>query len=143
MPRRIDVELTSARPDGTWTWRAAGAREPRGELDGGLLPTSAKVGDVLRAEAEFDIDGITVTSVASPKQSEKPAVERLEIIGPQREFTPVTSTLVGRGERGPRDRDRGPRRDRGDRPDRPDRDRRDRPPRSDRPDRPLSSTLGS
>ncbi|MEN3272429.1 MAG: hypothetical protein V7636_1190 [Actinomycetota bacterium] len=136
MPRRIDVELTSARPDGTWTWRAAGAREPRGELDGGLLPSSAKVGDVLRAEAEFDIDGITVTSVTSPKAAEKPTVERLEIIGPQREFTPVTSTLVGRGDRDRRDRDRGPRRDRGDRPDRPDRDRRDRPRRSDRPDRP-------
>ena len=29
MSRRIDIELTSARPDGTWTWRAAGARNPK------------------------------------------------------------------------------------------------------------------
>src|SRR5689334_15143683 len=104
MPRRIDVELTSERPDGTWTWRAAGAREPRGELVGSLLPSGAKVGQVLRAEAEFDIEGITVISVTAPKADDKPAVERLEIIGPQREFQPVTSTLVGRG-----DRDRGDR----------------------------------
>ena len=26
--RRIEIELTSARPDGTWTWRAAGALNP-------------------------------------------------------------------------------------------------------------------
>ena len=63
MPRRIEVELTSSRDDGTWTWRAAGARQPKGELDGGLLPSGAKVGDVLRAEADFDIEGITVVAV--------------------------------------------------------------------------------
>ena len=54
MSRRIEVELTSERPDGSWTWRAAGAREPKGELDGTLLPAGSKVGDVLKAEAEFD-----------------------------------------------------------------------------------------
>ncbi|HVM55602.1 MAG TPA: hypothetical protein VM262_20625, partial [Acidimicrobiales bacterium] len=131
MPRRIDVELTSERPDGTWTWRAAGARQPRGDLDGGLLPPGAKVGDVVRAEAEFDIEGITVIAVVTPKADDKQAVERLEVLGPQREFTPVTSTLVGRGARDRTER-RGPRRER---PDRPDRDRRDRPERADRPDR--------
>ena len=34
MSRRIEIELTSTRPDGSWTWRAAGAREPKGVLDG-------------------------------------------------------------------------------------------------------------
>ncbi len=81
MPRRIDVELTSTREDGTWTWRAAGARQPKGELDGGLLPTGSKVGDVVRAEADFDVDGITVVAVLPPKGERKEA-ERLEIIGP-------------------------------------------------------------
>ena len=38
MSRRIDIELTSARPDGTWTWRAAGAQEPKGVLEGSILP---------------------------------------------------------------------------------------------------------
>ena len=30
MSSRIEVELTSQREDGTWTWRAAGARQPKG-----------------------------------------------------------------------------------------------------------------
>jgi hypothetical protein len=130
MPRRIELELTSERPDGSWTWRAAGAREPRGELDGSLLPGGTKVGDVLRADADFNVDGITVLSVLPPKGT-RIEPERLEVIGPQREFTPVTSTLVGKSERGG-DR-RGPRGDRPDRPDRPDRG--PRPRRDDRPDR--------
>src|SRR3954471_12744446 len=131
MPRRIELELTSERPDGTWTWRAAGAREPRGELDASLLPGGAKVGDVLRVEADVTIDGISILSVLPPK-GERTEPERIEIVGPPRDFTPVTSTLVGKGER-----DRGPRRDRGDRPPRGDRpDRGDRPPRPRRDDRP-------
>ena len=81
MSRRIELELTSARQDGNWTWRAAGAREPRGVLDGGLLPAGSKVGDVLRAEADFDVDGITVTSVMAPKGARKEP-ERIELLGP-------------------------------------------------------------
>ena len=41
MSRRIEIELTSARPDGTWTWRAAGAQRPKGVLDGSILPAGA------------------------------------------------------------------------------------------------------
>ena len=57
MPRRIDIELTSALADSSWTWRAAGARVPKGVLDGGLLPDGAKVGDVLKVEVEQELDG--------------------------------------------------------------------------------------
>ncbi|MEA3077303.1 MAG: hypothetical protein QOF60_2211, partial [Actinomycetota bacterium] len=67
MSRRIDVELTSARDDGTWTWRAAGAREPKGVVSNDVLYPGAKVGDVVRAEADFDIDGITLLSVTPPR----------------------------------------------------------------------------
>jgi len=166
MPRRIDVELTSTRPDGTWTWRAAGARQPKGDLDGSLLYPDAKVGDVVRADADFDIDGITITAVAPPAGA-RAQPELLEIIGPpRRDDELVTTTLVGKGGRG-RD-DRGPRSDRGDRGDRrgprsprgaprrsgdrpprgegapgreggrpPRRDSADRPPRRDRPARPV------
>lgn len=130
MPRRIELELTSERPDGTWTWRAAGAREPKGELEGAILPSGVKVGDVLRADADFHIEGITVLAVL-PAKGTRQEPERLEVIGPEREFTPVTSTLVGKGDRGDRG---GPRRERGDRPDRTDRG--PRPRRDDRPDRP-------
>jgi hypothetical protein len=130
MSRRIELELTSERPDGSWTWRAAGAKEPKGELDGSILPSGVKVGDVLRAEADFDLEGITVLSVLPPKGARQEP-ERLEVLGPQREFTPVTSTLVGKGDR------RRERPDRGDRPERGPRPRRDdRPERGPRPDRP-------
>ena len=67
MSRRIEIELTSARPDGTWTWRAAGAQKPKGVLDGALLPTGASIGLVLKADAEYEMDGITILAVASTK----------------------------------------------------------------------------
>src|SRR5437899_114957 len=139
MSRRIELELTSERPDGTWTWRAAGAREPRGELDGAVLPSGAKVGDVLRADANFNIEGIEILSIVPTKET-RSEPERIELIGPQREFTPVTSTLASRGDRRPRREHDRP--DRGDRPERPSRPRDDRPrtprptaPRAERPRR--------
>ena len=60
MSRRLDIELTSNRQDGTWTWRAAGAKSPKGVVDSSLLSAAAKTGDVLKVEADFDIDGISV-----------------------------------------------------------------------------------
>jgi hypothetical protein len=142
MSRRIDVELTSARDDGTWTWRAAGAKQPKGVVDAKLLYDGAKVGDVVRAEADFEIDGISILSVIPPKAEARKEPERIEIIGTRKDTPGVTSSLVPKSERGrgDRDRDRGARGDRPDRPrgDRPDRPRGDRPdrPRGDRPDRP-------
>jgi hypothetical protein len=80
MARRTEIELTSTRNDGTWTWRAAGAREPRGTVEGTLLPGGAQVGDVLRAELEDFIDGVQVVSVSPPKPS-RPEPERIELLG--------------------------------------------------------------
>jgi hypothetical protein len=160
MGRRIEIELTSARDDGTWTWRAAGAREPRGVLDAALLGERAKVGDVLRVDAEFEIDGIVITAVLPPK-SPRAEPERLEVIGSPRDIPPVTSTLLPKGERRGRDRDGDrPRRD-DDRPrergrerrregertpraERAPRERPSRPPRSERaPRAPERSTTPS
>ena len=107
MARRIDIELTSVRGDDTWTWRAAGARQPKGVLDAAILYEGAQVGDVVRAEAEFEIDGILVTSVVPPKAA-RAAPERLEVIGPPRETAAVTSSLVPKHERSD---DRRPRRE--------------------------------
>jgi hypothetical protein len=85
MSRRIDIELTSARPDGTWTWRAAGAKEPRGVLDGGLLPEGAATGAVFKADADISLDGTTILSVATAK--EKPSKgNMLEILPSDRPF---------------------------------------------------------
>lgn len=130
MPRRIEIELTSSRDDGTWTWRAAGAKAPRGTVPGTLLPATAKAGDVLRVEAEFFVDGIEITSVMPPKGT-RSEPDRLELIAPVGKDEPlVTTTLASRS----RD-ERGPRRD-GPRRDRPRRDGdRDRSERGDRGER--------
>src|SRR3954471_10429839 len=138
MSRRIDIELTSARPDGTWTWRAAGAREPRGVLGSSILPGDAKVGDVLRAEVEIELDGTTVLNT-SPIKAKGTKSGLLEILPSSKPFEAVTSQLAkrDRNDRGDR-RDRPPRRGDGDRPPRPDGDRR---PRRDG-DRPPSSREG-
>ncbi|HWC10743.1 MAG TPA: hypothetical protein VG455_05920, partial [Acidimicrobiales bacterium] len=88
MPR-IEIELTSSRPDGTWTWRAAGARQPKGSLDGALLHPGARVGDVLRAECEMDLDGTRVTAVLPPRTA-RSEPERLPLLGASREAPLVT-----------------------------------------------------
>ncbi|HEX6656764.1 MAG TPA: hypothetical protein VF065_01705, partial [Ilumatobacter sp.] len=146
MSRRIDIELTSALDDGTWTWRAAGARQPRGTLDGAILPNGAKVGDELKVEVEQELDGINVLSVVVGRGKHDP--DLLTLLPVEREFQPVIETRAGR-ERGERPRrsdgDRRPRRDdaggegrrSGDKPDRDrrgDRDR-DRSKTTDRPPR--------
>ncbi|MGH9103005.1 MAG: hypothetical protein ACRDYD_08515, partial [Acidimicrobiales bacterium] len=110
MPRRMEVELTSALADGTWTWRAAGAREPRGTMAGELVGEGAKVGDVLRVEADPQLDGITIVSVL-PTKGGRHEPERLEVLGPGRAVEGVTTTLAtGGGRSGGRrdDRPRGP-----------------------------------
>jgi hypothetical protein len=115
MSHRIDVELTSQRDDGTWTWRAAGARQPKGVLDGTLLPDGSSVGDVLRAEADFDVEGITVLSVTASKAARaRTEPQRLEILGSRPAGPEVTTTLVpGRKKRDWDDEDGGDRRGRG------------------------------
>jgi hypothetical protein len=105
MSRRIEVELTSRRDDNTWTWRAAGAKQPRGVLDGSLLHDGASIGDVVWAEADIGVDGIEVIAVLPPKER-KAEPERLEIIGrPVPEGGVTTSLVPGRSSRG---RDRRP-----------------------------------
>ena len=172
MARRIDIELTSKLDGGRFTWRAAGAREPRGTLEASVLPGDATVGEVLRAEVEFGIDGVDVLSIV-PRKAPSPTDlrgESLQILVTPAEAG-VQVTLVekgrgrrfdrderedrgGRGPRGPRERGRPARggEGRGDRPktDRPPRDERapssDRPPREARPprgERPAAAAGGT
>ena len=119
MPRRIDIELTSAREDGSWTWRAAGAREPKGTIDSGILPADASTGQVLRVEVEGHLDGIEVVNVLPPK-APRSEPERLELRSTATEQPLVTSTLAPRrsGERGERG-ERGRRRNERGRDERP------------------------
>jgi hypothetical protein len=99
MGRRIEVELTSSRDDGSWTWRAAGARQPKGELVGSLLYDGAKVGDVVKVDAEFHVDGIEVVEVYAPKRKKERA-DLLELKSRQwRDDELVTTQRVNRNER--------------------------------------------
>ncbi len=75
------------------------------------------VGDVLRVEADFFVDGITITSVL-PAKGARREPERLEMIGSGRDEPLVSSSVTARG-----------RDDRGDRGDRGDGSRRERRPR--------------
>ena len=95
MPR-MQIQLTSARDDGDWTWRAHGARQPKGSIGRDLLPTGATVGDVLRVEIDQFMDGIEVTSVLQGPAGRSGA-ETLEILGSGRDEPLVTSKLAGRG----------------------------------------------
>lgn len=115
MSRRIEIELTSSRPDGTWTWRAAGAREPKGVLEGAVLSGGAKVGDVLKVEADFDIDGISILSIVAGKERVEKS-NRLELLASDKPFKPVIETKAPRSERPRRDDKRRPRGDKGDSP---------------------------
>jgi hypothetical protein len=119
MSKRIDIELTSNRGDGTWTWRAAGAKTPKGTLNGSILDAGAKTGDTLKVEAEFDLDGVEILSLVKTKEK---AVRGnlLQIIGSEKEFQPVTQKLADKSkDRKPkRDGDRKPRRDGDKRPPR-------------------------
>lgn len=95
MTRRMDIEVTSTRPDGTFTWRQAGAKAPKGSGGADVLPSGAKIGDVLRAEIEIDLDGPIVLSVAPVKQRER-NVTLIAITGSGAEFKPVTEVSTNR-----------------------------------------------
>lgn len=146
MGRRIEIELTSKRDDGTWTWRAPGAREPRGVVEGELLPPDSTPGNVLRAEADFELEGIFVTSIIGSKASDHKGREgeRIEIIGTSTPKSTVSVSLVPGGDKRRRSNmfdDRpAPKRRSGPRGDRPAGDR----PRGDRPagDRPAGEDDG-
>jgi hypothetical protein len=126
--------------DETWTWRAAGAKQPKGTLAVKLLYDGAKVGDVVRAEVENDIDGIAVTLVLPPKEK-RVEPERLEILAPPERRTAPTPPPATRpprrderGPRPPRDKERSAPREAGERRERGERGRAERrAPRVQRP----------
>ena len=103
MATRIEIEVTSERPDGSFTWRAAGAKQPKGVFARSLLPPGAHVGDVLRAEAEFTVDGPELMSLTTIKVVQPDLSARLEVIGTQRPTEAVTTQLANKGREGRRD----------------------------------------
>jgi hypothetical protein len=128
MSRRIEIELTSKTPDGAWTWRAAGARQPKGTFGSSLAPPDAAVGTVYRAEVESGLDGVEVVALLPVKgASQLDTANRIEVVGSPRRAPEVSVTLVRDSRRG-RDGERGERGER--REGRSDRGR----PRGPRPE---------
>src|SRR5580698_4765061 len=107
MSRRIDIELTSHMPDGTWTWRAAGAKQPKGRVDGALVPAGETVGAVLQADVEVGLEGIEILSLTSAKPARSPEkVEgRIEVKGTPRRAPDVSVILAPGSNKRRRDRD--------------------------------------
>jgi hypothetical protein len=135
MSRRIDIELTSQTADGSWTWRAAGARQPKGVVEAALVPSGKKVGSVLLADVEVSLEGIEVLSLseAKPQRSVEKTEGRIEVRGtPKR--APDVSVILAPGS-SKRRRDDGEGRDRRDRRGRGDGDAHGRDERGGRGDR--------
>ena len=165
MPRRIEIEITSLQGD-VATWRAAGAKMPKGVLNVDLVPGGPVVGSVYRADVEQYMEGIEVVSVMPPKTASPldPRKERIELL-PSTKPVPdvvVTYATKSRGPRRDNERDAarggrsggrdGARRDDSRRPSsRPARDgapsergeRTDRPERGDRPERSERASRGA
>src|SRR5580698_2886904 len=134
MAHRIEVELTSQTPDSTWTWRAAGAKQPRGTVEAALVPEGSAVGTVLRAEVETTLDGTTVIALLPVKGKGKDvrSIEKIEILGTPQKGPDVNVVLAPKSKRRRDERSDGPR-DGARRPSdrRPRSDSGDRGPRSD------------
>ncbi len=100
MGHRIEVELTSQSDETTWTWRAAGAKQPRGTVSAELVPSGTTVGSVLRAEVETTLDGTTVTALLALKGKSVPKpVDRIDVIGTPQKGPDVNVVLAGKGKR--------------------------------------------
>src|ERR1700733_3281850 len=102
MSRRMDIELTSQTGDGNYTWRAAGARQPKGTVDASLVPVGEKVGAVLQAEVDVSLEGIEVLTLtaAKPVRSVEKTEGRIEVKGTPRRAPDVSVMLApGSGRR--------------------------------------------
>jgi hypothetical protein len=134
MSRRIDIELTSKGGDGSWTWRAAGARQPKGVVEASLVPESQEVGSVLRAEVETGLEGIEIVSLSAVKPARSPekTTGRIEVTGTPKRAPDVSVILApGSGKRSRRHDEDGD-----------DRDER-RPSKGGRRDRPGAGPGGA
>ena len=107
MSRRIDIELTSKAGDGSWTWRAAGARQPKGTVEAALVPAGEAVGAVLRADVEIGLEGIEILSLtaAKPARSPEKTEGRIEVKGTPKRAPDVSVILAPGSDKRRRDRD--------------------------------------
>src|SRR5271163_141042 len=103
MSRRIEIEITSLNGD-VATWRAAGAKLPKGVLNSSLVPGGPVVGNVYRADVEQYMEGIEILSIMAPKTASPvdPRNERLELIPTSKSGPDVVVTYAPKGRGGSR-----------------------------------------
>src|ERR1700690_4410702 len=103
MSRRIEIKITSLNGD-VVTWRAAGAKLPKGVLNSSLVPGGPVVGNVYRADVEQYMEGIEILSVMAPKPASPldPRHERLELIPTVKSGPDVVVTYAPKGRGGSR-----------------------------------------
>ena len=152
MSRRIEIEITSINGD-VATWRAAGAKLPKGVLSTTLVPGGPIVGTVYRADVEQFMEGMEILAVLPAKTASPldPRHERVELIPTAKQGPDVVVTYAPKGRGGSRregGRDGEGRRDATKRPaGRPQSKERtpgesSRPERGPRTERPARSTEG-
>jgi hypothetical protein len=103
----MEVELTSRTGEAAWTWRAAGAKQPRGTVEADLVPEGAEVGTVLRAEVETTLDGTVVMALLPLKARQsgsKRTAQRIEVTGTPSRGPDVNVVLAQKGRRRNEDR---------------------------------------
>ena len=103
MSRRIEIEITSIGSESA-TWRAAGAKLPKGALPLSLLPSGAKSGDVFRADADQTMEGVEIVALL-PQKTASPRKETIALIPQKKQAEDVTVTYAPKGGRGRRDGD--------------------------------------
>ena len=109
MSRRIEIEITSINGE-VATWRAAGAKLPKGSLATSLLPSGTSAGAEFRADVEQNMEGVEVLAVLPVKTASPLALrgERI-VIAPKVHTGPdIQVTYAPKGGKGRRDGD-GPR----------------------------------
>ena len=144
MARRIEIQLTSRLNDDQWSWRAAGARQPKGVVAASLIPEGTNEGDVVKAEVEASIEGLEIVAVLKGDGVVKtaPKAATIELLGSGKDKAGVSWNLSAKSKKGPRRDSRDSDRGRG---DRRGSDRNDRGSRSEGQGRggPRSSRPGS
>jgi len=103
MSRRIEIEITSLNGD-VATWRAAGAKLPKGVLSTSLVPGGPVIGGIYRADIEQFMEGIEVLAVLPPKTASPldPRHERVELLPKAAQGPDVIVTYVPKGRGGAR-----------------------------------------
>lgn len=109
MSRRIEIEITSINGE-VATWRAAGAKLPKGSLASSLLPAGTKAGAEFRADVEQNMEGVEVLAVLPVKTASPMDLrgERITIVPKAPTGPDIQVTYAPKGGKGRRDGD-GPR----------------------------------